>query len=87
MSTDPLSKAQKTLSDAFEDAHDLSSCVAQRCEEARVLLDVSPDEQPHEAADGLQTAHKYAVQVIWQLRSIAAELDETLAELEQIEEM
>lgn len=84
MSTDPLSKAQKTLSDALDEAHALSVCAAQRCEEARAELEVDPDERPHEAADGLQAAHKYTVQVIWQLRSIASELDETLEELKTI---
>lgn len=92
MSTDPLSKAQlskaqKTLSDALGEAHSLSNCAARRCEEARAELEVDPDERPHEAADGLQAVHKYTVQVIWQLRSIASELDETLTEIENTEGM
>lgn len=62
------------------------SCAARRCEEARTLLDGPSDKQPHEVARGLKEVHKHAVQVIWQLRSIASELDETLMEVEDIAE-
>ena len=87
MNTEPFSKAQKTLSDALDHAQTLSSCAAWRCEAARAELEIDPDARPDEAANGLRTAHTYTVQVIWQLRSIALELDETLTEIENAEGM
>ena len=86
MNNDLLNNSQERLFQALENAQNLSSCAARRCEEARTLLDEPSDKQPHEAARGLKEAHKHAVQVIWQLRSIASELDETLMEVEDIAE-
>ena len=83
---DLLNDTQKIFSHALEDVQDLSSCAARRCEEARTLLDVSPDERPHEAVEELKEAHKYATQVVWQLRSIASDLDEALREIRDVEE-
>ena len=87
MGANLINDAQKTLSRALEDAQDLSSCAARRCEEARTLLDVSPDERPHEAVEELKEAHKYATQVVWQLRSIASDLDEALRGIGHIEDL
>lgn len=90
-------EVHEAFAQALEGAQALSRAAAKRCETARLMLEPFADEEsddetaasgsqpahaPSEANERLRTAHTYAVQVIWQLRSIATDLDQTLRELE-----